>query len=45
MALSTYANNFQIKKATEQVSLEKSFRNLRINEIAHLFKKTIKKVL
>ena len=40
-----YANIDQIKRAIEQFPWEKSFRNLRNNEIIHLFNKTIKNVL
>ena len=39
------ANIDQIKKAIEQFPWEKSFRNLRINEMVHLFNKTIKNIL
>ena len=40
-----HANIDQIKRAIEQFPWEKSFRNLRINEMVHLFNKTIKNIL
>ena len=39
------ANMDQIERAIEQFPWEKSFRNLRINEMVHLFNKTIKNIL
>ena len=39
------ANIDQIKRAVEQFPWEKSFRNLRINEMVYLFNKTIKNIL
>ena len=36
---------YQIQRAIEQFSWEKSFRNLNVNEIASLFNRTIKNVL
>ena len=40
-----HANNDQIKRAIERFPSEKSFRNLRINEMVYLFNKTIKNIL
>ena len=40
-----HANIEQIKRAIEQFPWEKSFRNLRINEMVYLFNKTIKNIL
>ena len=40
-----HANIDQIKRAIEQFPWEKSFRNLCINEMVHLFNKTIKNIL
>ena len=40
-----HANIDQIKRATEQFPWEKSFRNLCIHEMVHLFNKTIKNTL
>ena len=40
-----YANIDQIKRAIEKFPWEKSFRNLCINEMVHLFNKTIKNIL
>ena len=40
-----HANIDQIKRAIEQFPWEKSFRNLRINEMVYLFNKTIKNIL
>ena len=40
-----HANIDQIKRAIEHFPREKSFRNLCINEMAHLFNKTIKYIL
>ena len=40
-----HVNVDQIQRAIEQLSCEKSFRNLNINEIVFLFNKTIKNIL
>ena len=40
-----HANIYQIKRAIEQFPWEKSFRNLCINEMVHLFNKTIKNII
>ena len=45
MALSTCKNIDQIKGAIKQFPWEKSFSNIRINEMIHLFNKTIKNIL
>ena len=39
-----HVNIDQIKRAIEQFPWKKSFRNLRINEMVHLFNKTIKNI-
>ena len=40
-----HANADPLKRAIEQFPCEKSFRNLRSNEMAYLFNKTIKNIL
>ena len=45
MALPTHTNIDQIKREIEQFPWEKSFRNLRIDEMVYLFNKTIKNIL
>ena len=40
-----HVNVDQIQRAIEQLSCEKLFRNLNINEIVFLFNKTIKNIL
>ena len=40
-----HANMNQIKRAIEQFPWEKSFRNLRINEMVYLYNKTVKNIL